>query len=78
MRTAIKNQTAEAVEAAKPPTLRWKIWVKKTKGKGGSKRAPARAGADSRAVMFICPTFATSAHTLWTQGSSGFGSAITR
>jgi hypothetical protein len=32
-RTAVKNQAAEAMEAAKPPTLRWMIWVKKRKGK---------------------------------------------
>ncbi len=36
-RTAIKNQAADAVEAAKPPTLRWMIQVKKRKGKGGVK-----------------------------------------
>jgi hypothetical protein len=36
-RTAIKNQAAEAVKAAKPPTLRWTIWVKKRKGKEGVK-----------------------------------------
>ncbi len=36
-RTAAKNQAAEAVEAAKPPTLRLRIWVKKRKGEEGFK-----------------------------------------
>jgi hypothetical protein len=36
-RTAVKNQAAEAMEAAKPPTLRWMIRVKKRKGKEGVK-----------------------------------------
>ncbi len=47
-RTAIKNQAAEAMEAVKPPTLRWVIRVKKRKGKGGSKRVSVRTGVDSR------------------------------
>jgi hypothetical protein len=64
-RTAIKNQAAEAMEAAKPPMLRWMIWVKKRKGrgKGGAKRASVRAGADSRDVRSIPPTCAARAHT---------------
>ena len=78
IRTAIKNQSGEAVEAAKPPTLRWMIRVKKRKGKGGSKRASVRVGADTRAVRSICLTWAASAHTLWTHGRSNFGSAITQ
>jgi hypothetical protein len=77
-RTANKNQATEAVEAAKPPALRWTIGVKKRKGKGGSKRASARAGADSRAVRSICLTCAASARTLWTHSRSNFGSAITQ
>jgi hypothetical protein len=37
MRTAIENQAAEALEAAKPPMLRWTMQVKKRKGKEGVK-----------------------------------------
>jgi hypothetical protein len=54
-RTAIKNQAAKAVEAAKPPTLRWTIWLKKRKGNGGSKRASVRVGVDSRVQQVHTP-----------------------
>jgi hypothetical protein len=76
-RTAVENQAAEAMEAVKPPTLRWTIQVKKKKGKE-SKRASVRAGADSRGVRSIPPTYEASAHTLLTCCRSYFGSAFTQ
>jgi hypothetical protein len=79
-RTAIGNQAAEAVEAAKPPTLRWTIWVKKRKVKEGVKEGVShgRCRVKGFRVYSICPTCATSAHNLWTRGRSNFGSVITR
>ncbi len=37
MKNFIKNQAAKAMEAAKPIILKWTIWVKKSKWKGGIK-----------------------------------------
>jgi hypothetical protein len=51
-----KNCHPESSYGGCCPTLRWTIWVRKRKGKGGVKRGSVRASAESRAARFIRPT----------------------